>query len=114
MDLRKIDALVAEHVMGWHRACGAWIGPNGLSTSYGFEEDAKDFCPSTDIAAAWEVVEQIREILSDPTIFISSVFGGWCVELRRWGSARADVETRETAPLAICLAALKAKGIAVS
>lgn len=103
---RKLDALVAEKVM------------NGKTPG--------DWHPSTDIADAWEVVEatslRYREGLFgvnvcrtaagnpaysyDATIY-ERIYGkdGWATDDYKF-CAHAP-----TAPLAICLAALKAKGV---
>lgn len=50
---KRLDAWVAEHVMGWR--------PLALSRDFDgnfFPEDAPNY--STDIAAAWQVVEKMR------------------------------------------------------
>lgn len=110
MDLRKIDALVAEKVMGWRppsedvadlwERSKVWYSPETASA-----EHLPDY--SSDIADAWEVVEKLES--EDPGYFNLSVTTppGWYVTFVDPDScAYAD-----TAPLAICLAALKAKGI---
>ena len=112
---RELDALVAEKVFGW---------TGGHYESLPF---------STDIAAAWEVVERLRSrgISSghgfnwDLCIKVGhSDDSGWFVELFdlssmgycgpadttiRWDGV--DVRNAETASHAICLAALKAVGV---
>jgi hypothetical protein len=131
---RELDAIIAEKVMGWQRETDErelrrlnsgyldaseyarwWINPSGgwacASPRY-----------STDIAAAWEVVERLKDANRDDAsydfdlIYESSkeretglrndVFG-WFAQFgeAEHGSGRAD-----TAPLAICLAALEAVG----
>lgn len=112
---RELDALVAEKVMGWTPSGHAFIDERGWlhtiePTSFG------SFQPSTDIAAAWSVLERLeadeRRILSEITRRMST-FGAhfiYAVVLRQctkpfppnWWSEEA------TAPLAICVAALKA------
>jgi hypothetical protein len=108
-----LNKQVAEEVMGWYRSC---IAP----AMYGFEEGESGnervpyggvfkyrvhkWHPSTDIKAAWEVVEKIQEDR------------GWLIELdnksQEWYCCViADhhyVGAGETAPLAICKAALAA------
>lgn len=118
LDAPQINALVAEHVMGWadcnvrrlnglDRACGT--PPNG---------NYPTMCPDAfaDISAAWEVVEKLRdrhgvEIVGGPE---DEGMDDWVVIIKEYGyrpfqdmkwEARAD-----TAPLAICLAALAAVG----
>ena len=61
---RELDALVAEKVMGWkpyskrkQREAGAtWTHPDGYNAGYGSWPEY-----STDIAAAWLVVEKMRQ-----------------------------------------------------
>lgn len=55
---RELDALVAEKVMGWEKDFQCWKDESGRirtieATSFG------SFEPSTDISAAWEVVEKM-------------------------------------------------------
>ena len=83
--LEALDALVDKHVFGWE-----------------FTEPTAFY--STDIAAAWEVVEEL-----DLSMYPLACTVGWRFEFDRNEGAEA-----ETAPLAICLAALKAKGINVT
>jgi len=126
---REIDALVAEKVMGWtleryedgrpaktpadyadaaNNDGWSWHGQPGDSEAYTWK-------PSTDIAAAWQVVEKMRA-------------EGWSVQLRSnvydpfWdcdavrGYASTGIKHSGTAiepARAICLAALRAKGIEV-
>lgn len=109
---RQLDALVAEKVLKFkldYEFADIYNGPlvPGLRDQY----DEMGILPhySTDIAAAWEVVERMRS-------------GGWRLELRDWvtyWSARfnSDPDSQgrfakeEDVPHAICLAALKAVGV---
>ena len=99
-----LDTWVAEKVMGWHRSNRDysqlwWNTPTGIRswelTSYGA------FQPSTDIAAAWEVVERFLDY-PDQEIFLMFVNEvsrlGWCAPIH-------------TICLRICHAALKAVGV---
>lgn len=115
----EIDALVAEKVMGWkpddddghawedadgdwkaHRKDGPWMDTGEVIWS-----------PSTDIAAAWEVVEKFSKFridnhghYDDPKLrYMCEVYD----EARDLHSGRVF---GETAPLAICRAALRAVG----
>jgi ABA sandwich protein len=147
---RELDALVAEHVMGW---VPLGIGPRGITAGgegplapgwVGFwdgnwtrwtampepteedEERAVPWSPSTDIAAAWEVVEKCATlfpaheqqagvdrmmtrypttVIDRGTVVYADAVYYWRATLRQGTSADA-----KTAPLAICLAALKAVG----
>lgn len=94
---RELDALVAEKVMGWTEVCG-------------YEGEYKGYWKilpkySTDIAAAWAVVEL-------------PLFDGWAIGRNASGKWEVFnpwennfvVSVADTAPHAICLAALKAVG----
>jgi hypothetical protein len=118
---RELDALVAEKVMGWQRGRrygngnGEWIIDGKTSVSRTWDSTPHY---STDIAAAWLVVERTtRE--RDWRWQISVVRGlahVWLVPI--WHAAtEADLRAQpdymvedETAPLAICRAALVAIG----
>jgi Phage ABA sandwich domain len=117
MNLREIDRLVATKVMGWkileikHTDSGV-IG--------GFYDDGEkligvgEWSPTSDIRVAWQVVEKLR----DRYVYMNLTNNddSYCCELMeqdlenssRYFTYYADAET---APLAICLAALKAVGV---
>ena len=133
---RELDALVAEKVMGWaleHRLVGAGTlaDPKRLepeqavyrvrseADSYwqnwspdGADRVLDDMLPrySTDIAAAWDVVEWLHDA--------GKLFVLWATTQGRWIAQvfiRGDDDTgpvadkdADTAPRAICLAALQA------
>lgn len=122
---RELDILIAEKVMGWHRNPHDefWTASDDTVTRWGTEdcvtEYAEIFRPSTSIAAAWEIMSETRIAV------MPLEDGGWAAvhtdihpthgtELyilpgsddECYGWAKAD-----TAPLAICLAALKAIGV---
>ena len=124
---RELDALVAEKVMGWT----AWRSKHGYfnitdgdgnshtcdpATSkydpetgerlpepkwWDYSTELPDY--STDIAAAWPLVERFGITVYAPTRerhdWVAAIKIGAC-----------EVAHGETAPLAICLAALKAVG----
>lgn len=111
IDLRKIDALVAEHIFN--------LKPSRLEVTVAGEVFDHDYYVgrpedlrlverySSDIAAAWKVVEKLNA-------------DDWRLDLRsndNWHDASFSKDgslimvDSDTAPLAICLAALKAKGI---
>ena len=130
---RELDALVAEKVMGgyvvnpdamanvgeiWY-----WLHPKdgvlcGMPYKVGkmkkWDHQWHRWKPSTDIAAAWQVVEHMRANVPDyRALRMESVPLGYTVafyshknRLDRIGAFVAA----ETAPCAICLAALKAVG----
>jgi len=117
---REIDALIAEHVMGWKGVApvsACVLDMAGINPEY---PQVPQIVPyySTDIAAAWEVVERLS----------TEFYHSWSLHLnngrqyhefkfvppKEMASGTIGpshwVES-DTAPLAICLAALKAKGI---
>jgi hypothetical protein len=115
-----LDALVAEKVMGWRKVPRRVIndrdlGPGWWHPTKGDPESpnpgASAFPPpsyTTDIAAAWDVVETLNK----KGIYLWAVgqedsFPGWSADFGR-NHQSAHVAWGETAPLAICRAALKA------
>jgi len=125
----EMDIAVARDVMRWHQWDGEegdYDGPypvfcdwgDGGLTVYvdeGDEDGSKRFAPSTDIAAAWEVVEKLKfdgtglffaleydnNEIWDAAFYYPSLGDGG---MPKWKNA-------PTAPLAICRAALKAKAV---
>ena len=88
---RGIDALIAEKVMG--------IDIHRLTKGIPHY--------STDIAAAWEVVEK-EKLFSQ--WMLGTLQKEWQVVMP-WADGIQLIAKADTAPRAICLAALKAKGI---
>ena len=105
---RKIDALVAEHVMGLELRDGL-VDMSEELNSKGCWREPK--CYSTDIASAWEVIEKLKDSLDLVEIFWD--IDCWCCNLWKDGEEIIRSHAHETAPLAICLAALKAKGVRI-
>ena len=136
---RKLDALVAEEVLGYRveRVTPEWAGrevtlffaPGHTLVTYSCdfrsdnammyrngEDDRDGIAPplpvfSEDIAAAWEVVEHLKD--RNWAIRLSNKTVNWCwwAYVYDYSSADARAEATvqaETAPLAICLAALAA------
>ena len=121
----ELDALVAEKVMQRR-----WMIRNGACYADATFMNAPDcwleFKPSTDIAAAWEVVEKLKDLNQDVASFdfdlIYSLREGSgepsgprarrVPEDQRWfaqfGDAETGSATAATAPFSICRAALKA------
>jgi len=103
----ELDALVAEKVMGWQMVCddcGDGVDSTGTPNE----------CPkfSSDIAAAWEVVEKLKPTHRQVVI---DRHRGEDLQEEQWGVAFVTNtgvsifrERAPTAPLAICKAALKA------
>lgn len=116
---RELDMLVARVVMGWQWSMnsGAFYPPGLPPMANTIGHDVPKF--STDIAAAWQVVAKMRGQNGDVEIgsFTDAYRTGWwwCMiylwsnEARneRVNTGQEAVES-STAPLAICLAALKA------
>ena len=123
---RELDALVAEKVMGYRaaevtaHACGPW-GEDVQYKTQGWVYDGKDFSflPefSTDITAAWQVVEKLRGrflfqlfTTGEPGDEFACEF--YTKVIVNSGHRRGDTfhHYSESAPHAISLAALKAVG----
>lgn len=122
---RELDALVATKVMGWielheERVLSNFAHIVGRPPWYkGSHAEARGAFPSvppysSDIAAAWEVVEKLKTLgwnialtncCDAYAVWISKV---WIDDLVLESDVKAP-----TAPLAICLAALKACGVEV-
>ncbi len=134
---RELDALVAEKVMGWTRMSyeqayhyagrkeltGYWHSTTerdryGRSKEMARAEDDLDYyqpedawSPSTDMAAAWEVVERLS---ANVEFDIGTALLPGTTATRGWMASfqfRTFVAFAPTAPYAICLAALKAVGV---
>ncbi len=115
MDPRRIDALVAEHVMGWTNnrddptKSGMWGINDWLDeTTPVLMPDFPSY--STDIAAAWEVLE---ELIPKYLLSLSWVDGWEVSHYEANEQVTYHLAEDASAPLAICLAALKAKGVSV-
>lgn len=116
---RELDALVAKRIMGWNVGGYMnmqWVCNDGKDTGWYLTEfgsqECNPFSPSTDIAAAWEVVDKLGERFS----FYFHTRGRMTdISVIHWPDnlkGGFDV-SGETAPHAICLAALKAVGVEV-
>lgn len=116
----ELDVLIAEKIMGWrilsHWDCEGTI--KHLVDENQCEVRPPEIKPySTSIAAAWEVVEKLNKWKF--TLTWQFFFGGGGSELKAYATAifdpvltsrREDLFVKaETAPHAICLAALKAQ-----
>ena len=126
---REMDALIAERVWGivsnphtlsdsqevwfWvHPKDGVLIGePFDIGASAErterYAHQWERFCPSTDIADAWKVVNRL-ELFSKYCFYGSDADELWTVHSWKYGKPHfTGIESR-TAPLAICRAALLA------
>lgn len=132
---RELDALIAEKVFGmvvrrikpdWYpyevtlffhpaypdeivyscdeNASNAMMYRNGKDASDGAAPVLPNY--SDDIASAWEVVEKMAQSYDFYLRFVSA----WTAEFITIGGGEIDSADSETAPEAICLAALRAIG----
>jgi hypothetical protein len=110
MTPRERDALVAEKVMGWTKEVNQFeFGGYVWMVSEGEFILNDDWQPSTDISAAWKVVEkfegaQIHHAKTHVHL--------WSAEFFKNGESIASGFSA-TAPEAICKTALKAVGVEV-
>lgn len=108
---RELDRDVAEKVVGWRyrEDDGGFFAPGDewFVDQDGLRVECVDLPTySTSISAAWEVVEKMREI-GFTYVQIEACFdGGWRVAFGL--DPMAIVKSANTAPLAICKAALAA------
>jgi hypothetical protein len=126
---RELDALIAEKVMGWTPTCNG----ERIGNSLGGRDEPAGWCKecdmadpprgqharplppySTDIAAAWQVAEKFKSNVMDGfTILFDPERKQWRAGALWWtGYEQAqwwepESAMAETAPLAICLAALR-------
>jgi hypothetical protein len=120
---RELDALIAEKVMGRKREWRGrgWPSPNEtlelewmwVGSGQGMEQKTSPY--STDIAAAWEIVDEIGPVWRGFQFIIQWTEHSWreqCWEAGWYESGNEGPEGRATAvaatvPHAISLAALK-------
>ena len=114
---RELDALIAEKVMGWTSVAMAGLFTQfpaialcGLPPGAQLNADLQ-VVPrySTQIAAAWQVVEKFKMTIT-PNNCHPHIKAKWCVDVELKGSHELWLAGAETAPLAICRAALRAVG----
>jgi hypothetical protein len=135
--MREIDALVAEHVMGWcwrtwsrpayaaanmafpywasERRCVMvppdWVSEQLMPLAVNGEERLYDVNPphyTADIAAAWTVVEKMLKEGVECEMYVNLEGRA---RARFLGRNVTGLGYADTAPMAICIAALKAHGI---
>jgi hypothetical protein len=110
----ELDKLIAEKVMKWKFSQSSFeqYEPSYWADDSGKKVWTRHFSPSTDAAAAWKAVEKLTElkVWGSFRIKYCSIFKRWNVgwEWRDHGSSGVEFESvSESAPHAICLAALK-------
>lgn len=119
MDSKQIDRLVAEKVMGWgdcptkDQPRSTHFGRDGTLYRYkvGYGYVPERWSPSTDIAAAFEVVEKMK---SDGWYWeISKAYqdGGETMAVFCKDNPSPCITVNLSIPLAICLAALRSVGV---
>lgn len=120
---RELDLLVAEKVMGYKIAEVKGDAVVSSKISAGSNDNPwlnKELKPySTDIAAAWEVVEKMKKEFIQTEIIIWQT--GHKARISKFAGTSLNVialinhveAEGESAAHAICLAALKAKGIEI-
>jgi hypothetical protein len=106
---RKMDALIAEHVMGWQFYRDI-TGTYTTNPNTGNLETVPHY--STDIAAAMEVVEKIR---AEGFVNIEAGYSAFDVTMKDFSKGVDDIKVvwgiQPKLPMAICLAALKLRGV---
>lgn len=119
MDLKEIDFLVADEVLDWiyyydkKLRAGTWLDA-GLKRVACADNHLSPFSPSTNIQDAWLVVEKLKK--DNTLININHHKNGYYADI--WfkdlqGAVPYKDTYADTAPLAICLAALKSVGVEV-
>lgn len=101
---RELDALVAERVMG--ASVLRHQGSDGHDAYFDWGDHTRGYAPaySTDIAAAWAVVEHLKQL----DLSLAWHNSQWVARFIKWGKVEHSIGEADTGPLAICLAALKA------
>jgi len=109
--MSKLNRLVAERVMGWHDIEGGWgKWYNKQGEHVRLEED---WHPDTNIADAWELVRHLRTqgyLLR--LIDQHHCTGVWDCRFYKFPeSVEIEYQNSPNECIAICLAALRAKGL---
>lgn len=110
-----LDALIAEKVMDF-KYVHAFEFEHGGKSQHGIimTENSTYFLPpySTDISAAWKVVEKMQK--NDWAIILDNMqdyLGNWQAHFEK--DKFVETAESESVPHAICLAALKAVGVEI-
>jgi len=113
----ELDRLVAEKVIGWEEGKDFDCSGEGTLIHYPFRNRvlSKKWSPSTDIAAAWEVVRRVFELKPTLGFVLFTDISGHCraafydiLEYIDQVVPVSEIDDAETVPLAICRAALLA------
>lgn len=109
--------LIAEHIMGWSTATHRICEEHGL-----YVDDGVDFDPWTNIRDAWKVVERMAQgfgYLDGYRLELMQIIdrlkhgenAGKLIWRASFLGPTYGTENARTAPIAICLAALKAQDV---
>ena len=112
----ELDRLMAEKVMGWKRTtegappgCAYWKDDDGFVRANETPGGSLNWNPSTDIAAAWQVVEKLASkgivVVIESEGALNNIYE---VLFHRWGSDAIVGIARGSICEAICRAALLA------
>jgi len=109
----ELDALVAEKVMEWHKPTEEeWKAAFTVIplTLWQYQQLTLEHY-STDIAAAWKVVEHFD--FTDVHVIWQDTTCQWSCRIGKDEFRSPDASSDESAAHAICLAALEAVGISI-
>ena len=116
---RELDLLIAQKIFGYGKEIRA-AGPTFVELPANIHRDKPVISPdgdleflkkySTDISAAWEVVEKMETYIFTLYQFPKKQY---MAVFKYFNDDFEISEMGESAPHAICLAALKAKGVVV-
>lgn len=104
---RELDILVANKVFGWEY--DEFLEMFYTKHELGSVPRSSNFRPSTNIADAWKVLEKLIQLGAEINV---GFYKQWDCSIDYPIGCNWLVQA-ETAPLAICLAALKALGVEV-
>lgn len=110
---RELDAKVAKHIMGYECVCDE-IPIDCPIHAHNDRDTLRPY--STDVAAAWRVIIKMRELGFGFTISDNANRHAGHIDCRFWrlnDDMRRGIAIEDKAPIAICLAALKAAGVEV-
>lgn len=115
MSMRDINALVAEKVMGWKKYEDyVYIQPTAAEPNFRYCDSRNTadnytfipFHPAFDISAAWEVLKQPKKFDFSIIFMEEDIPEPYCCDIVTDFEPYDFVAWAETAPLAICQAAL--------
>jgi hypothetical protein len=115
--LDELDMLAAIHVMGWELKMPSRVYVIRRESNLPAIDTGKMFNkgphqnrwkPTRNIAQAWEVIEKLQPFAFG--LLYEKLDLQWYCEIE-YPALKVSNTEAETAPLAICMAALKAKGI---